>query len=463
MFRQVQYKSKLKHLISQPVAFHIQFRSDSHWYWHELYHQFKSGILLYWASCTQCVSDPTICEGDSVLLFASGANTYSWFGGATTDSIYVSGLSAAGSPYTVTVIGACGKLYQFQIHTYHCESNPGYCADRFCFSLWEWFFLVVCLLHLPVEITHGPLQEELLTADKTATRNGFVGFCGCREHFSCWHKRFWFIVPDPYKPWFSRSIHCRTHRMLFGARLRFLRTVSKHIFANANAGSTYYFRLYQAEVQFWVRRIILFWYNGWTQELETWQCMKWMQRIVPDRFWIMMWSSIRVRNLQLSVVQHPCDNGTEIYTVPMNVGSTYNWMVTGGTITNISANQDSLEVFWAGSGSSLVEVKRDQFLWYQNWYDQHQCGGEYSSAAIVQPDSAGICQGGAFQISGNVNIGTIHWYSSGTGVFSDSTIASPQYISKFAGQVTSHSRWWFQVHRVKMTPRMLCCMFHLHL
>lgn len=55
----------------------------------------------------------TFCAGDSVLLTASGGNTYLWSTGATTASIYV---SAAGT-YTVTSTNACGSAAATQTIT----------------------------------------------------------------------------------------------------------------------------------------------------------------------------------------------------------------------------------------------------------------------------------------------------------------------------------------------------------
>ncbi len=50
-----------------------------------------------------------ICEGDSVVLFASGANSYLWSNNATTDTIVVKGLTIAMSPDTFVVAGAVGS------------------------------------------------------------------------------------------------------------------------------------------------------------------------------------------------------------------------------------------------------------------------------------------------------------------------------------------------------------------
>ncbi|MCX6291071.1 MAG: gliding motility-associated C-terminal domain-containing protein, partial [Bacteroidetes bacterium] len=48
-------------------------------------------------------------------------------------------------------------------------------------------------------------------------------------------------------------------------------------------------------------------------------------------------------------------------------------------------------------------------------------------SASVAPDSASVCEGNSFPVSGTANNGIIHWMTTGSGTFSDTTIASPVY------------------------------------
>ena len=51
-------------------------------------------------------SDSSFCSGNSLLLWATGTGTYSWTGGSTNDSIFVS----AGGTYSVSASTSCGSV-----------------------------------------------------------------------------------------------------------------------------------------------------------------------------------------------------------------------------------------------------------------------------------------------------------------------------------------------------------------
>ncbi|MFN8145741.1 MAG: gliding motility-associated C-terminal domain-containing protein [Bacteroidia bacterium] len=389
-----------------------------------------SGVVL------SVSSDPTICEGDSALLFASGANTYSWTGGATTDSIYVSGLSAAGSPYTVTVTGAVGSCTNSRSILITVNPIPATAPISGSASVCENDSSLLYVVtptggNYTWTITGGTIDSgQNSDSVMVSWDSAGVGTLSVVDTnaFGCPGPVQTLVVTINPLPDSSNVIQGPTP---------VCENSVETYFVNANAGSTYYFFASGGTVLSQANNLVTIqWLNAGIGNVTMYEVNATNCTGPVLNYDVII--NPRPQPAAISGTASVCDSSTEIYTVPMNVGSTYNWMVTGGTITNISANQDSLEVFWAGSGSSLVEVSETNSFGCTSDTTNISVAVNIRPQAIAQPDSAGICQGGAFQISGNVNIGTIHWYSSGTGVFSDSTIASPQYIpsSQDTGYIT---------------------------
>jgi hypothetical protein len=67
----------------------------------------QTATITVVSSPTIVVNNPSICFGSSVTLIASGATTYSWNTGATTDSISVSPTSTTTYSVTGTATGGC--------------------------------------------------------------------------------------------------------------------------------------------------------------------------------------------------------------------------------------------------------------------------------------------------------------------------------------------------------------------
>jgi hypothetical protein len=117
----------------------------------------------------------------------------------------------------------------------------------------------------------------------------------------------------------------------------------------------------------------------------------------------------------------------QIYsTSPATPGSTYNWNLTGGIILS-GQGSDSIHVNWSTSAGGTVNVTETNSFGCTSDTTTSNITMNPQTVASALPDSGSVCQGVAYPVFGSVNIGTIHWSTSGTGTFSDTTVSSPIY------------------------------------
>ncbi|HRH66670.1 MAG TPA: gliding motility-associated C-terminal domain-containing protein, partial [Bacteroidia bacterium] len=370
-------------------------------------------------------SDATICEGDSVTLFASGANSYNWSNGYTTDTITINGLTAAGSPYQVTVTGSIGNCTDSR--TINIVVNPVPLTGPITGAL------SVCENDTAVQysvtptggnytwsITGGTIDSGQ-NSDSIVVRWDSAGIGTLSvvdtNSFGCPGNTQTVSVTINPLPDSSNTIQgptpvCENSQQTY--------------FVNANAGSTYFFFVTGGTILSQTNNVVTIqWLSAGIGTVTMYEVN------ATNCYGPVLNYDVVVNPLPQPVVidgiTSVCDSSTAIYTVPYNIGSTYNWMLAGGTLSSINTNQDSIEVYWAGSGNSTVQVSETNSFGCTSDTSTYSVAVNIRPQAIAQPDSAKICQGNAFQISGNANIGSIRWYSSGNGTFSDTSAVSPTY------------------------------------
>lgn len=378
-----------------------------------------SGVVL------SVSSDATICEGQGATLFASGANTYNWSNGFTTDTITINGLTAAGSPYSVDVTGTVGTCTDTR--TINITVNPIPATGPITGSI------SVCANDTAVAYVVTPTGGNYTWSISGGTIDSGQNSDSIIVHWDSAGVGTLSVVD-------TNSFGCAGPVQTLNVTINPLPDSSNVIqgptpvcenslqtyFVNANAGSNYFFFASGGTVMSQTNNLVTIqWLSAGLGQVT-------MYEVNATN----CYGPVLNYDVVINPVPQPaaidgiasvCDSSTEIYTVPMNVGSTYNWSVIGGAITTIYPNQDSIEVYWTGSGTSNVQVSETNSFGCTSDTTNYSVAVNIRPQAIAQPDSATICQGNAFQISGNVNIGTIQWLSSGTGTFSDTSIASPMY------------------------------------
>lgn len=370
--------------------------------------------------------DLTLCEGDTALLFASGANTYSWNSGQTTDTISVNGLTASGSPYSFTVTGTIGTCSTSKTIIVSVNPIPVTQPITGPASVCATDTGLVYVVSPPGgnytwSINGGTIvggqNTDSITVNWDSAGTGTLTVIDTNS-FGCPGLPQTLTVtinplPDSSTVIQGPSPVCENSTQTY--------------FVIPNAGSTYYWFVSGGTIVSSSTSSVVSIQWGAAglgtisiYEVNATNCIG----PVLNHDVII---NPRPLPVALSGNQTVCDSSTEIYTLPYTSGSTYNWSVVGGNVSQLSSNLDSATVFWAGSGTSTISVSETNSFGCTSDTTTMPVSVFPKPQATALPDSGSICQNNAFQIFGSANNGTVHWYSSGSGVFSDTTIASPTY------------------------------------
>lgn len=371
--------------------------------------------------------DPTFCEGDSATLTASGANSFLWSpGGDTTSSINVTGLTAAGSPYQYIVTGTINTCSSADTITVTVNPTP----------------------------TTGPIIGSIATCDSatglaysvtppggnytwTISNGTIVTGQGTPNITVNWDSAGTGIlsVVDTNTfgcPGIVQSINVTINPLPVTSAISGPDSVCENsavtYFVSPNAGSTYNWSVTNGSiigtgtsnvlnVQWGTSGVGVLQVNetnaaGCTGAIVTYTVNIFPVPLTPA----------------ITGITTVCAGDTGVvYNTPLMAGSTYSWTVTGGTIVS-GLNTDSVVVNWDSSGNgniSLIIIS------------QYGCASPIGNISVTintlpdataTPDSIALCRNVPLVISGTANFGSIQWTSSGTGTFSDSTVASPVYF-----------------------------------
>jgi hypothetical protein len=370
--------------------------------------------------------DAVICEGDSTSLTVSGANSFLWNpGGDTTASVNVTGLTAGSYSYIVTgTIGSCVSSDTINVTVNPSpQTTPIIGPLVVCDSAVGQTYDVTPLAgNYTWTITNGTITSGLgtgsITVNWDSAGTGTLTVVDSNS-FGCYgvvQTVSVTINPIPItSPVNGPDSVCENSLATY--------------FVNPNAGCTYAWSVINGTIigSSTDNVVIIQWFSAGTGSVQVFEtnavgCTGSPVMLTVNIFPVPLMPAI---NGSTTVCY---GDTTQIYSTPTIAGVTYNWTVTGGTITN-GLNTDSITVTW---DTSTVNGSINLII-----INQYGCASPTGNIGITivplpnataTPDSATLCRNIPLQIFGSYNYGTIAWTTSGSGTFSDSTIASPTYI-----------------------------------
>ncbi len=371
-------------------------------------------------------SDTVICEGGTLTLTAAGANSYLWSTGDTMSFISLPALTAAASPYTFTVSGSAGSCSDTDTISVIVNPVPltssisgpsAVCAGdtSITYSVtppagnYTW-------LVQGGTITSGQNTNSItVNWDSSGTglitvadTNGF-GCPGNTQNITISISS----LPDSSTTILGPDSVCEFSNALY--------------FVVANAGSNYTWSVNggiitgpaiadNIQVNWSVSGI------GTISVYET-NALGCAGPVITRNFVI----NPRPLPPPVNGDQLVCDSSQSIYYTNPGPGSTIDWIVNGGSIVSTSANMDTITVFWTNTGIGSIRAVEINSYGCPGDTTDIQVNVNIKPQAFVQPDSAAICQNSSFAITGAATGTGIRWLSSGSGTFSDTSIASPVY------------------------------------
>ncbi len=374
---------------------------------------------------TVTADNDTICEGGSVMLAASGANSYSWSSGELVDTIYPSPLTAANSPYTFVVVGTVGLCSDTDsivivvnplpltdsiigpVLVCENDTNVIYSVLNTAGSTYNW------------SVAGGLLQAgqgfSSILVDWNTNGAAFISVVETNS-FGCdgLPQSLSFVInPIPAAP------------VVTGPDTVCQSDISTY-FVNPSAGSTFNWTI-----------------TGGTYLLG--------QTGVVNIF---QWDSIGNQNLNVYEVTSPgcsgpstnygvfvnakpllpiltgnnmvCDNITQYYNISSNAGSIYTWSVVGAASVVPNVAGDSITVDWGTPGVGSVKV-----------FETNTAGCVSDTASIsvsiynhpvanIPNPSDSICNG-AYQVISSATTPNVKWTTDGGGTFNNDSITTPVY------------------------------------
>jgi hypothetical protein len=371
-------------------------------------------------------TDTTLCEGGDVTLSASGANNYLWSTGDTDSSIVLSGLTSSGSPYTYYITGMIGG----------CSADDS-----------------VLVTVNPVPVTsaiNGPLTAcegdtgiyydvTPLTGNYTWTIQGGTITSGQNTGIITvnWDSvGTWSLsVVDTNSfgcPGNTENVNVTIHAIpdsstVIQGPFVVCESATETYIVIANAGSIYTWAVTGGTIigTNIADMIQVSWGTAGSGTITVFEINS-NSCTGPD-----IVQNVIINPKPASPVvsgdQSVCDSSLVPYWTTFTAGSTMNWSISGGSISSISTNTDSINVQWTTTGSGnifLTETNSDGCV-----SDTSNYGVTINAKpqAIASPDSATICQNNSLNITGTASGNSIQWLSSGSGTFSDPIISSPIY------------------------------------
>ncbi len=372
-------------------------------------------------------NDTTICEGSSVTLSASGANTFLWntIPADTTSSITMNGLLASGSPYQFIVTGTTGSCSATDTIIVTVDSIPVTSAitgnNTACaYDAGYPYFVTPFSGNYTWTVTGGVISSGqgtgIITVDWDSAGTGTITVVDTNA-FGCAGTLQTFTVTINPLP---------TPSFIFGPDTVCENSVASYFIIPA-AGSTYQWSVAGGTISgvdtlFFVS---VTWGSAGpgfisVQETNAAGCFANQDTTIfinPQPAPILV-------NGNNSI----CSTDTmQWYYTPVDTSSTYTWNVTGGTIISISSETDSILVNWGTSLTGTISA------WETNSLGCSSDSVVFLVTLNPQPiisglaDSVSVCRYTAYPVSDTVNVGTISWTTSGDGTFDDSTLATPVY------------------------------------
>ena len=371
-------------------------------------------------------ADTSFCEGGSAVLVASGANTFAWNTGDVTDTVIVNGLSAAGSPYSFTVIGTVGSCSDAA--TINVVVHPVPVAFSICCDS------VIC----ENDITHYNVSPSSPNNYFWTINGGSIAFGqGSDNILVNWNSIGLAMISVYDTTAFGctspvQSMNVIINPLPFAPVVTGPDTVCNDeiatYFVNANAGSIYNWTITGGNfISGPTGSVNTFqWTNAGTDSLTVFEQSS-AGCIGPATSYKVK-SFPRPAPVVVTGNTSVCDNITEIYSIVTNAGSTYTWNVLNDIHDTLNSTSDTLTVNWSSSGTGHI------IIFEKNSFGCNSDTGDIPVSISQHPqilipiDSASICNNTPYPIIANANTLNVRWYSDGTGNFNDSTIAAATYI-----------------------------------
>ncbi len=371
--------------------------------------------------------DTSFCEGGTAILVATGANSYVWGSGQTTDTIVINGLTAAGSPYGFIVVGSVGSCTDKDtiIVTVNpvpatspisglnsvCENDPvtQYSVTPPSANTYAWNVyggvIVIGQGQPDVFVNWNTVGLDSISVVET-TSNGCSGPLQSMNVI---------VNPLPVAPLVTGpDTLCNDEIAVY--------------FVNANAGSVYTWTITGGNF-----------ISGPTGSVNSFQ----WTTAGDDTLTVFEQTSagcigpatiypvnVKPRPGPVTVIGNTlvCDNVTEIYSLTANAGSVYTWNIVNDALHNLNASSDTMTVDWGTSGTGHVQVFETNSVGCNSDTTDLTVSISQHPQLIMPNDSANICNNVSYQLVTSASATSIRWTTDGNGTFSDTTISSPVYF-----------------------------------
>ena len=371
-------------------------------------------------------NDTVLCEGGDVTLTATGANNYLWSTTDTSSTLVLSGLSAAGSPYTYYIsgtIGGCSADDSVLVTINPIPvTSPINGPATVCVGDTGIYYDVTPLtgnyswLIQGGTITTGQGSSIIsVNWDSAGTfllsvvdTNSF-GCPGNTENISVTVN----AIPDSSTNIIGPLTVCENSTETY--------------FVVSNAGSQYTWSVTGGTIVGTnISDIIdVIWGSSGTGDISVFEINSnaCSGPVITQNVTINARPTIPIVTGDISA----CDSSRAFYSTNFNAGSVYSWDISGGSIINTSTNADSIEVIWTMTGGGFVSVAETNSDGCASDTSLYSVTVNAKPQASALPDSATLCQNTTLSITGTATGSAIQWISSGTGTFSDPAISSPIY------------------------------------
>ena len=370
-------------------------------------------------------NDTTICEGSSVTLSASGANSFVWSTSDTTSSITQGSLTASGSPYQFIVtgtVGSCSGTDTIRVTVNPIPvTSPVTGPTIVCVNDTGSIFSVTPAIGNYTwtvsggVISSGQGSDSIRVNWVTAGPGNVSVFdttaAGCMGTVQSLNVT---VNPIPVtSPITGQDTVCQNS------------TISYFIFPSA--GSTYNWTASGGVISGSATGtfISVIWGTAGSGSVT-----------VSETNAVGCTGVSQTMNIVINPVPLPvsilgnsnlCQGDTlQLYYTVATPGSTYNWIITGGTLMS-GQGSDSVFVNWGASAFGSVTALETNSFGCTSDSSTYFVTLNTPPVATISPDSVSVCNNTSYMVAGSVNIGAVQWSTSGSGTFDDTTITTPVY------------------------------------
>ena len=389
-----------------------------------------SGVTLTYSN------DTTFCEGGIATLFAAGANTYLWSGGPTTDTINIIGLTAAGSPYDIIVIGYVGSCSDTDTVTVTVNPIPATGPVTGLASVCE----------------NDPVTQYSVAPPSANNFNWTVSGGviqigqGMPDVFINWNT----VGQDTISVIETNSFGCSGSEQMLLVQVNPMPSAptvtgpdtvcndeTHSYFVNSTAGSTYTWTEAGGTSQNGSTGVVnsVQWNVAGNDSLTVYEQSA--AGCIGALTTYHVFVNPRPAALSVTGSMVVCDNVSEVYTVIQTPGSVYTWDVVTAQQQTINSATDSLTVYWGISGTAHIYVFETASSGCNSDTLDLTVSASQHPQLNVPITTADICSS-PYQVIASGTAISIRWYTDGTGTFNDTTIAAPIYTPSVGDVGTIH-------------------------